>query len=872
MKTARAIRESFLQFFARHGHAIVASSALVPQNDPTLFFTNAGMVQFKNVFLAEETREYTRAVTSQKCLRVAGKHNDLEEVGRTPRHHTLFEMLGNFSFGDYFKTEAIAYAWEFLTKECGIPQDRLVATVYEKDDEAEKLWTAHLPRMRIFRFGESDNFWSMGETGPCGPCSELHFDWHPEKGAPTKADVESGRFWEVWNLVFMQFNRAQDGTMSPLVKPSIDTGMGLERITAILQNQQSNYDTDLFAPIIQGIERITKKKYTHSDSSSDVSMRVIADHIRATTFLIADGVIPSNEGRGYVLRRIMRRAIRHGKMLGMEHPFFVDVAPIVIDEMGAAYPELARNRSFIETVIRGEEERFYQTLANGLAMLTDAFEQLRAEKKSEVPGDLAFKLYDTFGFPMDLTHDIAAENHFTVDHAGFTTCMEAQRHQARAAWKGSGEAKVSAVYQQLHTQGIRTQFVGFDHDDTRATILALVRDGAVVDSAGNGDAVEIITDRTPFYGESGGQVGDHGVMLGDAASIRVHDTRKPVPDIFVHHAQIDKGCVKVGDTLQLVIDTDRRTQIRKHHTATHLLHAALRQTLGDHVKQAGSLVTPDRLRFDFSHFAALTPDDCVTIEAQVNRVIQENIPVQIAEQPREQAIASGAMAFFGEKYGAVVRVVQVENFSTELCGGTHVRATGDIGALKIISESSVAAGVRRVEAVTGRAFLAHVHRIDRERREVAAVLKTSPAEIATSVARLQEQVKTLERELKQVRSRSGAADLDTQIETIGDVRVLSAVVAQVDVVALRELAEQYRQKIHPGIVALGTIHDDKASVIVMVSRELTARFRAGDLLQPICTALGGKGGGRPDMAQGGGPNVGALAGAMKELVGWVRGV
>lgn len=865
---ARDIRRTFLDFFAGRGHAIVASGPLVPADDPTLFFTNAGMVQFKGLFLSEERREYTRATTAQKCLRVAGKHNDLEEVGRTPRHHTLFEMLGNFSFGDYFKTDAIAFAWELLTKQFGIPADRLVATVFEQDDEAEQLWTQFLPRERIFRFGEKDNFWAMGDTGPCGPCSELHFDWAPTGSAPTRADVESGRFWEVWNLVFMQFNRSADGTLVPLAKPSIDTGMGLERLCAVLQGKRSNYETDLFAPLIARIEAVTAQRYTQSDAPHDVSIRVIADHIRATAFLIADGVLPSNEGRGYVLRRIMRRAIRHGRMLGMQSAFFAAILPALIEEMGEAYPELPRHRAFIDEVMRNEEARFLATLEHGLAILTEAFAELGRAHSKLLPGAVAFKLYDTFGFPKDLTEDIAREHGIGVDHAGFETCMEQQRAQARIHWKGSGAEVMADGYRALQQQGVRSAFCGYTDDVGTGTILALLRDGVAVTEAVAGESVDIVTDRSPFYAEQGGQIGDTGTIFGPDGEADVTDTQRPYAGVIVHRGRVAQGRLQVQESVRLVIDTERRNQIRKHHTATHLLHKALRAALGEHVKQAGSLVAPDRLRFDFAHFAPLTADQIGEIEREANRVIQENVALQIREEPKQVALNRGAMAFFGEKYGDVVRVVEVPGYSIELCGGCHVVATGDIGAVKVVSEGSVGAGVRRLEAVCGRAVVQYLQALEGEQHALAALLKVGVPEVGAKVRKLLEQVKELERELRGARERAatGAGGAADAVREVNGVKVLTRVVPDADPKTLRTLGDQYRQQLGSGIVALATARDGKASVIVMVTKDLCERHRANQLIQPIVTALGGTGGGRPDLAQGGGPQVEHLAPALESML------
>lgn len=869
------IRERFLKFFEGEGHARVPSSPLVPL-DPTLFFTNAGMVQFKGVFVGEESRPFMRACSSQKCMRVSGKHNDLENVGRTPRHHTFFEMLGNFSFGDYFKKEAIAYAWELLTKGYGLPKERLVVTVFQDDDDAAKLWAAHVPKDRIFRLGEADNFWAMGETGPCGPCSEILYDWAPSKKKITPDDICSDRFWEVWNLVFMQYNRDAKGKLAPLKKPSIDTGMGLERITAIIQGKQSNYDTDLFAPLIAKIAEVTGKKYggnlepRTSNLAQNVSIRVIADHIRGTAFLIADGVQPSNEGRGYVLRRIMRRAMRHGRMLigGVNQPFFAPLAHVVIDQMGPAYPELVAHRAFIEQTIRREEERFYETLEKGLGILTEAFATLPKGRKAVVPGALVFRLYDTYGFPKDLTADIAAEKGYAIDEAGFEKLMGAQRQKARAAWKGTGDAGVAPAHAMLHQDGVKTQFLGYTQTTATARVSAILAKGRRVREASAAEAIEFVTDVTPFYGEGGGQVGDTGMAVADGLEIEITDTKKPYPTLFIHHARVVKGAVREGMPLTLAIDAERRDHIRRNHTATHLLHKALREVLGEHVKQAGSLVAPDRLRFDFSHHGAMTPEEIARIEADVNRVVRANIPLVIQEKPHAEAVAQGAMAYFGEKYGSVVRVVEVPGYSMELCGGTHVRATGDIGLCKIVSQGSVAAGVRRVEAVTGLGAEEYLRRLEGERQELAAMLKVAPQELAARVKKLAEQVKHLERELHELqtsRTHGANADLSAQVRDVGGVKFLAAEVAIHSPAELRALADQYRQKLGSGIVVLGAKLEGKASLIVMVTKDLVDRFKANELIQPLAKALQGTGGGRPDMAQGGGPDIARLGEALAAL-------
>lgn len=865
MTTAAQVRKIFLDFFASQGHTIVPSASLIPADDPTLFFTNAGMVPFKNVFLGSERRDYVRATTTQKCLRVQGKHNDLEEVGRTPRHHTFFEMLGNFSFGDYFKAEAIDFAWELLTQHYKIPAERLVATVFLDDDEAEELWTKHLPKDRIFRLGEKDNFWSMGDTGPCGPCTELHYDWHPERGAVVEEDLENGRFWEIWNLVFMQYNRDASGTMTALAKPSIDTGMGLERLVAVLQNHQSNYDTDLFTPVIAQMSALCGVPLGAADKS-DVSLRVVADHIRSTCFLIADGVLPSNEGRGYVLRRIMRRAIRHGKMLGLDAPFLFKVATVLIAEMGAAFPELTQNQAFIETVIEKEEERFYETLANGLQLLHEGFVELSQTNTTQLPGALAFQLYDTFGFPMDLTQDIAEEHGFTVDTDGFTSCMEKQREQARAAWKGSGGEGVDAVYSTLQQEGLTTKFCGFSKDQCKSVVRALIVDGARVEAAPVGADVSVVTKCSPFYAEGGGQVGDRGTIASGKSRVQIHDTTKPFPDVWIHRGQVEGESIRVGDEVVMDVDVARRTQIRKHHTATHLLHKALREHLGDHVKQAGSLVTDTRLRFDFSHFEAVSDDVLQRVEQDVNTVVQRNIALDIQEQSKDEAIARGAMAFFGEKYGDTVRVVDVPGYSIELCGGTHVEATGEIGLIKLISESSVAAGVRRIEAVAGAAALECVRALDHGQREAARLLKVSPSDVAARIKKLQDQVKQLERDVSAAKSQAASGgDWQQAVTEVNGASVLAQVIDDIDPKALRGLAEEYRNKLGSGVVALGSAREGKASVIVMVSKDLTDRYAAGAIVKSLCEQLGGKGGGRPDMAQGGGPNVAALPDAIAAL-------
>ncbi len=848
------LREKFLSYFEKRGHARVKSSSLVPLNDPTLFFTNAGMVQFKDVFLGAEKRDFCRATTSQKCMRVSGKHNDLENVGHTPRHHTFFEMLGNFSFGDYFKEGAVEFAWEFLKGEIGLSKDRMYVTVFENDDEAENLWLKHVPKDRIFRLGEKDNFWAMGDTGPCGPCSEILWDF--EGGPVKKEDLDSDRFMEIWNLVFMQYNRDGSGKMSPLAKPSIDTGMGLERLAAVIQGKRSNWETDLFSPIISKIEHVTKRKRGVS-KDDDVALRVIADHIRGSAFLIADGVTPSNEGRGYVLRRIMRRAIRYGKKLGQDEPFFSKIAHVVVDEMGGAYPELVQHQHFIEKVISAEEERFYQTLDKGLEILKENFVSLKKNRSGLLPGDVVFRLYDTYGFPKDLTEIISAEEGFKIDSEGFERLMEGQRERARASWKGTGEEKVASIYKDLVSAGTKTGFLGYDEESAEGKIIAIFKKDKRVTEASHGDTVEVVVDRTPFYGESGGQVGDIGLAVKDGVEIEIKDTKRPLPELIVHHGIVRKGSVREGDALTLAIDSDRRQDIRCNHTATHLLHKALREVLGEHVKQAGSSVGPDRFRFDFSHFQAMTPEETAQVERLANEAVRRNYKVTTFELSYDEAVAKGALAFFGEKYSERVRMIDVEGFSRELCGGTHVKATGEIGLLKIISESSVAAGVRRIEAVTGSGAQRYVEGLERERADVARIVKAQPSELMEKVKRLAEQISKLEKELKQVKSAGAGAgkDLAADPKVIEGVSVIASNASAPDRETLGQWAESCRDKLGSGVVVLGSVIDDKVAIVAVVSRDLTAKVHAGKLVQALSQAVGGKGGGRPDFAQGGGTDL-----------------
>jgi alanyl-tRNA synthetase len=857
--TGNEIRARFLKFFADRDHAVVPSSGIIPKNDPTLMFTNAGMNQFKDCFLGMEKREYTRACSSQKCVRAGGKHNDLENVGRTARHHTFFEMLGNFSFGDYFKKEAIAYAWEFLTRDLGLDKSRLYVSVFTDDDEAADIW--HLkegvPRERIFRFGEKDNFWSMGDTGPCGPCSEIFYDQGPEAGCGSPectVGCDCDRYLEIWNNVFMQFDRSSDGVLTPLPKPSVDTGMGLERISAVMQGVTSNYDTDLLQGIIRHVERLSGKRYRAGDKD-DVSMRVIADHSRAVTFLICDGALPSNEGRGYVLRRIMRRAARHAKMLGFAEPMLYHMVDAVREMMGDAYPELLEREPYIKKVVLAEERRFAETLDRGLAILNDEVASLRAAGKCVIPGDILFKLYDTFGFPTDLTADIVESEGFTIDEAGFETFMEKQRELAREHWKGSGEEGIAHVFKELHNRGVRSTFVGYDEMSVYGPVLAIVRDGAEVDSAVAGESVEVVTETTPFYGESGGQKGDEGVISTGNAHLEVLATSRPYPDLIVHHGVVKEGALKKGDIADLKVTLPTRSATARNHTATHLLQSALRQVLGDHVKQAGSLVSADRLRFDFTHFSAMTADETGRVEDMVNAYIMDNDPVTTNQMQIAEAIEAGATALFDEKYGDTVRVVRVGDVSMELCGGTHVRAAGDIGLFKVVAETGIAAGVRRIEALTGTGALAFVRQIEEEQRAVAALLKAEGGNPLERLERLLARQKGLQREVESLQAKLNAAssgDLLAQVAEVQGVKLLAVKVAVEDVKALRELSDTLKERIGEGVVVLGAAIGGKANLLVAVTKGLVATVKAGDIIKNLAPLIGGSGGGKPELAQAGG--------------------
>jgi alanyl-tRNA synthetase len=869
--TSREIREMFLSFFASKGHTRVASSSLVPAGDPTLLFTNAGMVQFKKVFLGEETRPYTRAASSQKCVRAGGKHNDLENVGFTARHHTFFEMLGNFSFGDYFKEEAITMAWELLTEHYKLPQERLWATVYHEDDEAAKLWEkiAGLPRERIVGLGEKDNFWAMGDTGPCGPCSEILIDQGEAMACGPDCGIgkcDCDRYLEIWNNVFMQYNRTPDGVLHPLPKPSIDTGMGLERLCAVIQGVQSNFDCDLLRPVIGRVEELAGRTYGGKNEQENVAFRVIADHSRATTFLIADGVLPSNEGRGYVLRRIMRRAIRFGRLLNLPSPFMGQVSERVVELMGEVYPELVEARQFLAQVVTGEEERFADTLDHGLKLLSEELDYLKTHNLKILPGEVAFKLYDTYGFPLDLVQDTLREENLVLDLEGFEANMQRQREASRQSWRGGATGEVPPVYQEL-AQWPPTHFLGYEALEGDSTILALITHKGHHEQAEPGEEVEVITAATPFYGESGGQVGDTGAISGDGWRIRVTDTQRLPNDLFIHQGLVEAGTVKVNDEAHLAVDPARRRMIARHHTATHILQAVLRRHLGEHVKQSGSLVTPERMRFDFTHFQAIAPEEVERIELDVNVEVAENLPVLTDKLSMAEALERGATALFEEKYGDEVRVVAIPGLSQELCGGTHVERTGDLGFCKITSEASVAAGIRRIEAVCGPEAVALTQELGRELDQAAALIKGSRTDLIPRLDKVLKRQKDLEKEVEALKSRMAAAqagDLLDQVRQIEGVPVLALKVEVADPKGLRDFAVKLQQRLKSGIVVLGAAAGDKAMLIALVSKDLTKRFPAGEIIKAIAPAVGGSGGGRPDLAQAGGPDLAGIPAALEQ--------
>jgi alanyl-tRNA synthetase len=854
--TGNEIRKIFLDFFEKHNHRIVRSSSLVPQDDPTLLFTNAGMVQFKRTFLGEEKREYVRAATSQKCVRAGGKHNDLENVGYTARHHTFFEMLGNFSFGDYFKEKAIEFAWDLLTNGYGLPPEKLYASVYNEDDDAYDLWHRRIgiPAERMVRLGEKDNFWAMGETGPCGPCSEVHLDRGEAYGCGRPdcgVDCECDRYLEIWNLVFMQFNRDESGKMTPLPKPSIDTGMGLERLASVLQEVPTNFEIDLIRPIISRTEELSAKAYGR-ETAVDVAMKVIADHSRAAAFLVGDGVLPSNEGRGYVLRRIMRRAIRYGRNIGLTQPFLGKTAETVFDIMKPAYPDLYESAAFIRKVIENEEQRFTETLDTGLKLLNDSLEELRTAGRQEIPGDLIFKLYDTFGFPVDIVQDVVRDTGMTLDMSGFQGHMEAQRTRSRSKTTFSG---INEAYRELTADAVMSRFTGYDTLSMEARVLLLVRDGEKVQSAEGDGTVEVVTDATPFYGESGGQVGDQGTITAPGMSLEVTDTIKDPTGLIIHKGRLTAGRIEVDQAVSLTVDMEKRQATANNHTATHILHAALRQVLGEHVKQAGSLVAPDRLRFDFTHFSQVDAEQIQDIELIVNQRIRSNVAVHTDEMDAEAALHSGATALFEEKYGDRVRVVALSDFSRELCGGTHTRRTGDIGLFKIVSETSVASGVRRIEALTGQAALDYVQQMTRTVQNCGHLLRVKPDAVTDRVEQLHSTHKSLEKQVEKLKgaladAKSGSGD--QEIQTIGDVPVLIKKVGVDKPAAMRDLADRFKDRIKSGIVILGSSVGDKALLIVVVSKDLVKKFHAGNIVKDLAAIVGGGGGGRPDMAQAGG--------------------
>lgn len=881
MTSTNEIRRSFLEYFGSHGHDVVQSAPLVPYNDPTLMFTNAGMVPFKNVFTGLETRATPRATSSQKCVRAGGKHNDLDNVGYTARHHTFFEMLGNFSFGDYFKEQAITHAWTLLTREWGLPKDKLLATVYHTDDEAFELWKkiAGLPEDRIIRIATKDNFWAMGDDGPCGPCSEIFFDHgdHIWGGPPGSPEEDGDRFIEIWNLVFMQFEQTAGEITGNLPKPSIDTGMGLERIAAVLQGEHDNYDTDTFKALIAASESLTAVK---AEGEQRASHRVIADHLRSTSFLLADGVLPSNEGRGYVLRRIMRRAMRHAHLLGAKDPLMHRLVPALVAEMGAAYPELGRAQPLIEETLLREEVQFRRTLSNGIKLLDEATATLGEGDK--LPGDTAFKLYDTFGFPYDLTEDALRARGIAVDREGFDAAMAQQKAAARAAWKGSGQAADSEVWFDIAERVGATEFTGYTATTGEAQVVALVKDGKEVGSAAAGDDVTVIVNQTPFYGESGGQTGDAGTITGaDGLKLAVSDTAKPLGRLHAHNAKVEAGSIKVGDVVKLDIDVERRDAIRANHSATHLLHAALRNRLGGHVTQKGSLVAADRLRFDFSQPTALTAEDIAAIEAEVNAEIRANEPVTTRLMSPDEAIEAGAMALFGEKYGDEVRVLSMgrvadKHYSVELCGGTHVRALGDIGVFRIVSESAVSSGVRRIEALTGEGARQWFVAREDALKNTASILRTTPEDVEARVTALMDERKKLERELAEAKKAlalgGGSAKAENADEDVGGVKFSGQVLDGLDPKELRGLLDQAKQRLGSGVAVIVAVNEGKASIAAAVTEDLVGKVSAVDLVRAGVAALGGKGGGgRPDMAQGGGPDgakaADAIAAAKAVLAG-----
>ncbi|MFW6271713.1 MAG: alanine--tRNA ligase [Desulfosalsimonas sp.] len=868
--TGNEIRKKFFDYFRRKDHQIVRSSSLVPADDPTLLFTNAGMVQFKRVFLGEEKRDYSRAATSQKCLRAGGKHNDLENVGYTARHHTFFEMLGNFSFGDYFKKQAIGYAWELLVDGYGLPPEDLWVSIYLDDEDSFEIWRNHIgvSKERIVRLGEKDNFWSMGETGPCGPCSEILIDRGEQKGCgrpDCMPGCECDRFLELWNLVFMQYNRDDQGNMTPLPRPSIDTGMGLERIAAIIQDVPTNYETDLFIPVIKTVGSLSGCEMGR-DHASDVAIKVIADHSRAAAFLIGDGVLPSNEGRGYVLRRILRRAIRYGRTISLTEPFLHKTVEPVFEIMKEAYPELAEQKAFITSVIKNEEVRFLETLDHGLKLLSETTEKMKKENSTVVPGDVIFKLYDTFGFPVDIVRDVVRDKGLDLDMDGFERAMEQRRQQSRTV---SSFSSISEAYRKFSASTDRLpEFVGYAQLECDSELLLLVVDKKAVDCAESGQSLEVVAEKTPFYAASGGQVGDAGRIYGSNFEIEVDDTFKDPTGLIIHHGKVVSGTVRKHDKATLAVDEKKRQATALNHTATHILHKSLRETVGEHVRQAGSHVGPDRLRFDFTHFSQLTTETIEEIERKVNERIRQNLPVSVQEMDAEEAFKTDAVALFEEKYGDRVRVVSLESFSKELCGGTHTSRTGDIGVFKILSEASVASGVRRIEAVTGQAAFDFIQNINRNLNEAARILKDRPEAVPRRIEALLAGQKNLEKTVEQLKLKlaSRSADqMSQEVRSVNGVKVLAKKVQADNPGALRSLADQFREKLGSGVVVLGAEHNQKALLIAVVTKDLTDRFHAGNIIKHVAAEVGGGGGGRPDMAQAGGAKPGNLDFALEKV-------
>ncbi len=869
---SREIRQKFLDYFKARGHEIVESASLIPKDDPTLLFTNAGMVQFKRSFLGEEKRGYSRAVTSQKCVRAGGKHNDLENVGYTLRHHTFFEMLGNFSFGDYFKEEAITWAWELLTDGYGLPEEKMYVSVYKDDDEAYRIWEEQIgiPAQRIVRLGEKDNFWSMGDTGPCGPCSEILIDQGPSLGCGKPGcgpGCDCDRYLEIWNLVFTQFNRNHDGTLNPLPKPNIDTGMGLERLAAVVQGVTSNYETDIFIGLISSIQDLSQKAY-NKDERQDIAFRVISDHARSTAFLIGDGIIPSNEGRGYVLRRIIRRAIRFGQVLGLNDPFFHIICRKVIDTMGKDYGELTGSRSLIDGIVCSEEKRFADTLHYSMKVLDEEIRKLKAGVSNTIPGEMAFKLYDTYGLSVDIVEDVARVEGLHVDIKGYEKAMSIQRSLSQQAWKGS-EEEIPKAFRNLLSRGLASNFTGYKTTVSTAKVVALLVDGKEVLSVKEGTQAEIVLEQTPFYGKAGGQTGDTGWILHNGTKFHVTDTLKFDQDLIIHQGLLEKGTISIGDELEACVDAEKRNATELNHSATHLLHAALREVLGDHVKQAGSFVSPDRLRFDFSHFTQVPHEKLREVELLANRHIRDNLEVCITEMSKEAAMETGAMAIFEERYGDTVRLVRIgDGVSIELCGGTHTKRTGNIGLLRIINESSVAANVRRIEALTAEPALIYSQGQEMELRYAGSALKATPDKVVKRVERLLKENRDKDREMQSLKARLISNKSEELLSGVKEINGISVIARKLDADStkeLREYADKIKDKLKSGIILVGTRTQDRAILTCVVTKDLVDRFKAGDIISQLSVVVGGKGGGRPDMAQGGGSKPEKLDNALQGL-------